>query len=42
MMNIVKIVETIESSDMDREDGLYKVRNGEKNIELLPKVISTI
>jgi hypothetical protein len=33
MMNIVKIVETIGSSDKDREDGLYKVRNGEKNIE---------
>jgi hypothetical protein len=29
MMNIVKIVETIGSSDKDREDGLYKVRNGE-------------
>jgi hypothetical protein len=33
MMNIVKIVETIGNSDKDREDGLYKVRNGEKNIE---------
>jgi hypothetical protein len=29
MMNIVKIVETIGSSDKDREDGLFKVRNGE-------------
>jgi hypothetical protein len=33
MMNIVKIVETIGNSDKDREDGLSKVRNGEKNIE---------
>jgi hypothetical protein len=33
MMNIVKIVETIGNSDKDREDGLSKVRNGEKNVE---------
>jgi hypothetical protein len=33
MMNIIKIVETIGNSDKDREDSLYKVRNGEKNIE---------
>jgi hypothetical protein len=33
MMNLVKIVETIGNSDKDREDGPYKVRKGEKNIE---------
>jgi hypothetical protein len=33
MMNIVKIVETIGNSDKDREDGLSKVRDGEKNVE---------
>jgi hypothetical protein len=33
MMDIVKIAETIGSSDKDREDGPYKIRNGEKNIE---------
>ena len=37
MMNIVKIVETIGNSVKDREDGLYKVRKGEKNIELTTK-----
>jgi hypothetical protein len=33
MMNIIKIVETIGNSDKDREDGLSKVRDGEKNVE---------
>ncbi len=33
MMNIAKTVETIGNSDKDREGGLYKVRNGEKNLE---------